>query len=168
MRPYKRARLGVGLKMQAPCVFPTLSVQENIWLAAYTADRNASRATARSRELSGWLGLTLPADLAGSQSHGTQQVLEVMMVLAARPDVVLLDEPAAGMTSDETAVLADAIRDLGRERTVVVVEHDMDFVERLESDVTLLVEGSVFLEGSMEDLRADQRVLDIYLGRAVS
>ncbi|TDD10255.1 ATP-binding cassette domain-containing protein [Nonomuraea deserti] len=168
MRPYKRARLGVGLKMQAPCVFPTLSVQENIWLAAYSADRNAARATARSRELSGWLGLTLPADLAGAQSHGTQQVLEVMMVLAARPGVVLLDEPAAGMTSNETAALADAIRDLGRERTVVVVEHDMEFVESLESDVTLLVEGSVFLEGSMEDLRADQRVLDIYLGRAVS
>jgi ABC-type uncharacterized transport system ATPase subunit len=99
-------------------------------------------------------------------SHGERQWLEIGMVVAGGPRVILLDEPTAGMSREETARTADLITALGEHATVVVVEHDMEFVRLLGVPVTVLHEGRVFAQGSLADIRKDDRVLDIYLGRA--
>ena len=98
-------------------------------------------------------------------SHGGQQWLEIGMVVAADPDVILLDEPTAGMTREETFRTADLVKALGERTAVIVVEHDMEFVRALDAPVTMFHEGRVFARGSLAELREDDRVLDVYLGR---
>ena len=104
-------------------------------------------------------------ELAGALSHGQKQWLEIGMLLAQDPKVLLVDEPAAGMTDAETAETADLLKGLAGEHSVVVVEHDMDFVRALGVKVTVLHEGSVLAEGSLDFVSNDQRVIDVYLGR---
>lgn len=112
------------------------------------------------------LGMRNSASRPASElSHGEQQWLDLGMVLALAPDVILLDEPAAGMTNEERRQLSHMVRALARTASVVVVEHDMDFVRTLDADVTVLHQGEVFARGDIESLRQDDRVLDIYLGR---
>ena len=165
-RPDQRARRGIGIKLQGGSLYPELSCLENVWLAAYAATRSSRLATERAAELLDWLGLLPRApEPAGILSHGEQQWLEIGMVLAAEPAVVLLDEPTAGMTRDETAQTADLITVLGEYVSVVVVEHDMEFVRRLDVPVTVFHQGRIFAQGSLDELRRDERVLDIYLGR---
>jgi len=113
-----------------------------------------------------WLGLAdRAAEPAGILSHGEQQWIEIGMVLAAEPSIILLDEPTAGMSRQETARTAQLVSALGEHVCVVVVEHDMEFVRRLDVPVTVFHQGSVFAQGSLAELRQDERVLDIYLGR---
>ncbi|MEV6344309.1 ATP-binding cassette domain-containing protein [Actinoplanes sp. NPDC051851] len=164
LRPEKRARLGLGIKTQVPSIYPELSVAENVWIAAYGAGPDAEK---RVAEVLAGLRLTGKAQLpAGALAHGEQQWLEIGMVLVRRPRVVLLDEPTAGMTRAETSRYVELIAVLARSATVLVVEHDMEFVRDLGAPVTMLHEGTVFAEGSIAELRADDRVLDVYLGRA--
>lgn len=165
-RPDERARRGIGIKLQIGSIYGELSCFENLWLAAYAATRSSRVASERVVELLRWLGLQERAhEPAGILSHGEQQWLEMGMVLAAEPSIVLLDEPTAGMTREETARTAGLVTALGEHVTVVVVEHDMDFVRRLDVPVTVFHRGGVFAQGSLEELRKDERVLDIYLGR---
>jgi branched-chain amino acid transport system permease protein len=165
-RPDQRARRGIGIKLQVGSLYPELSCLENVWLAAYAATRSSRLATERAAEVLDWLGLLPRApEPAGILSHGEQQWLEIGMVLAAEPAVVLLDEPTAGMTRDETAQTADLVTALGEHVSVVVVEHDMEFVRRLDVPVTVFHQGRIFAQGSLDELRRDERVLDIYLGR---
>jgi urea transport system ATP-binding protein len=156
------ARAGVRRKFQKPSVFMALTVAENLDIGA-----GAARSPARIAELAELIGLSdrLPR-LAGTLAHGQKQWLEIGMVLAASPRVLMLDEPVAGLTDAETERTADLVRRLrAPDRAIVVVEHDMDFVERIADRVTVLHEGRTLFEGTMADARRDQRVIDVYLGR---
>jgi branched-chain amino acid transport system ATP-binding protein len=158
------ARLGVGTKTQVPQLFDDLSVLENVWLAAF---RNQGRK--RSAEQIGdsldELGMSAYRhDIVGRLAHGLRQRVEIAMVLAGRPRLILLDEPAAGMSDGEVDQIVSVIKTIGRERTVLVVEHDMRFVRAVGTRLTVFHQGRVFLEGAPHDVLADDRVRKIYFG----
>ena len=164
--PFRRVRMGLGIKNQRAQVFADLDVRRNLWVAAYSRGRDARMADRITTEMLHMLGMRNSASRPASElSHGEQQWLDLGMVLALGPDVILLDEPAAGMTHEERGQLSHMVRALARTASVVVVEHDMDFVRTLDADVTVLHQGEVFARGDIETLRRDDRVLDIYLGR---
>jgi urea transport system ATP-binding protein len=168
------AALGIGRKFQKPTVFDSHTVFDNIELALKT-DRRARaalwwRETAdERRRIDGILEiirLTAVRDrLAGSLSHGQKQWLEIGMLLAQDPKLLLVDEPAAGMTDAETRQTAELLKAINREHTVVVVEHDMTFVRDLGVKVTCLHEGAVLAEGTIDQVSANERVVEVYLGR---
>jgi branched-chain amino acid transport system permease protein len=168
-RPEARARRGLGIKMQVPSYYRDLTVFENLWLASYAAVGNVQRADEQAARALRWLGIQERAgDLARTLSHGEHQWLEIGMVVAGSPSVVLLDEPTAGMTREETHRTVEMINAMSRHATVVVVEHDMEFLRKLDAPVTMFHQGSVFARGSIEELRRDERVLEIYIGRGAS
>jgi urea transport system ATP-binding protein len=168
------AELGIGRKFQTPTVFDMHTVEDNV-LLALKDDRRPfsalfSRRTASERERIDALleRVRLTAHRrrnAGELSHGQKQWLEIGMLLAQEPKLLLVDEPAAGMTDQETADTADLLRDIARTRAVVVVEHDMTFVRDLDVKVTCLHEGSVLAEGPLDVVSANERVIEVYLGR---
>jgi len=169
------ARLGVGRKFQRPTVFPYQSVSDNLGLALaghrspWQALRYRASAADRERvaELLALTGLEdAGSDYAGSLSHGQTQWLEIGMLLAQDPRVLLIDEPVAGMTQQETERTAELLRSLVPERSVVVVEHDMVFVREIARTVTVLHEGHVLTEGTMDAVQADPQVRKVYLGDA--
>ncbi len=171
----QRALAGIGRKFQKPSVFEALTVAENLDLAlrqhrgSLLREVLASRAgkqAAIGRVLE-TIGMAGRRDaLAGVLSHGQKQWLEIGMVLLGEPKVLLLDEPVAGMSDEETAQTAALLHTLrGPGRSIVVVEHDMDFVEQVADTVTVLHEGRTLFEGSMADARADRRVIEVYIGR---
>jgi branched-chain amino acid transport system permease protein len=163
---FERVRSGLGVKMQAPQVFDNLTVANNMWVAAYSMERDRSAATRKVAGVLELLGLVHKAEFrAGLLSHGEQQWLDIGMVLCLSPSVILLDEPAAGMTAADRWALAEMIRSLAVSAAVVVVEHDMDFVRSLSAEVIVLHQGELFARGSIDDLRQNEAVLDIYLGR---
>lgn len=163
--PHAIARLGVGIKTQVPSLFDGLSVHENIWLAARQerTARDAARAlddTVERLRLGNLLRATV-----GQLAHGQRQTVEIAMVLAQDPWLVLLDEPAAGMTQDEVGRLAGLIRDINRSATVIVVDHDMQFIRMIAGTVTVLSQGAVLMQDSMDAVVADARVREVYLGK---
>jgi urea transport system ATP-binding protein len=168
------AELGVGRKFQTPTVFDMHSVEDNL-LLALKSERGPfstlfSRRTVRDRERINALLERVRLSThrhrkAGELSHGQKQWLEIGMLLAQEPKLLLVDEPAAGMTDQETADTADLLRDIARTRSVVVVEHDMTFVRELGVKVTCLHEGSVLAEGPLDVVSANERVIEVYLGR---
>ncbi|WP_423917018.1 ATP-binding cassette domain-containing protein [Candidatus Poriferisodalis sp.] len=163
--PYRRARSGIGIKLQVASIYKTLTARENLWLACYAKARTVESARNRSADLLEWLGLSDDAERpAGTLSHGQQQWLEIGMVVAGDPGIVLLDEPTAGMTRDETERTASLVTELGEQASVIVVEHDMEFVRQLGAPVTVLHMGSVFAQGTFGELSDDERIIDIYLG----
>lgn len=163
---FDRVRKGMGVKNQKPQVFGENTVMENLWIAAYARTKDGKQADAVSQRILGMLGMEGQSRVeASALSHGQQQWLDIGMVLCLAPRVVLLDEPAAGMTNEETRELSLLVRTLAKHTTVVVVEHDMEFVRTLEGHVTVLHQGKLFAEGDIETLRANDAVLDIYLGR---
>jgi urea transport system ATP-binding protein len=101
---------------------------------------------------------------AGSLSHGQKQWLEIAMLVGQDPDLLLVDEPVAGLTDEETDLTADLLKSLAGDHTVLVIEHDMEFIRRLESPVTVLHQGHVLCEGTMDQVQADPRVIEVYLG----
>ncbi|WP_333832386.1 urea ABC transporter ATP-binding protein UrtD [Rubrimonas sp.] len=168
------ARLGVGRKFQKPTVFETLSVEDNLLLALKGArgvlDVLLARLSgAERRRIDELLGLIRlgdrRAEMAADLSHGQKQWLEIGMLLAQDPKVLLVDEPVAGMTDVETMQTAELLREVAGAHSVVVVEHDMAFVRELGVKVSVLHEGSVLAEGSIDHVSADQKVIDVYLGR---
>ena len=168
------AELGIGRKFQKPTVFETQTVHDNLELAL-KADRSVRASLLwmlsndASRRIDEILGITRLGDhaneIAGSLSHGQKQWLEIGMLLAQDPKLLLVDEPAAGMTDDETAETARLLKEIAESHSVVVVEHDMTFVRDLGVKVTVLHEGSVLAEGSLDAVSADKRVIEVYLGR---
>ncbi|HET7397632.1 MAG TPA: ATP-binding cassette domain-containing protein [Intrasporangium sp.] len=165
--PHRRAQLGLGIKTQVPSVYNEMTIRENVWLAAYAKSRSVGRADAITAAVLRDFGIAERQEtLVGDLAHGQRQWLEIAMVVAGHPEVVLLDEPTAGMTREETSRTVRLVQDLAKGATVVVVEHDMDFVRQLGSDVVMLHQGQVFRRGSIEELRHDEQVLDIYLGKA--
>jgi len=168
------AALGIGRKFQKPTVFEPHTVWDNL-LLALAGDRRP-RFTLWARETSEEQDkiedilrtirlMDLRQHRAGDLSHGQKQWLEIGMLLAQEPQLLLVDEPVAGMTDAETAQTADLLREINRSKSVVVVEHDMDFVRALGVKVTVLHEGSVLSEGSIDHVSEDPRVIEVYLGR---
>lgn len=172
--PHRLAQLGVGRKFQTPAIFPSLSVYHNLEASGSYRDRGMdlllpARARIRERvaEVLDVSGLGTVANLrAGILSHGQQQWLEIGMLLMHRPRLLLLDEPVAGLTRaerDRTSELLHAIKD---DCAILIVEHDMAFVRQFDANVTVLHQGRVLVEGPMATVQADERVIDVYLGRA--
>jgi urea transport system ATP-binding protein len=168
------ARLGIGRKFQRPTVFEPLSVHDNL-LLALNGDRSPrfalwERETPEERvrlnEILQITRLIAERDRRGAElSHGQKQWLEIGMLLAQDPRLLLVDEPVAGMTDAETEQTAALLREINQTRTVVVVEHDMAFVRALDVKVTVLHEGSVIAEGAIDEVSSDPRVIEVYLGR---
>ena len=168
------ADVGIGRKFQKPTVFENLTVFDNLELALKTDKRVR-------RSVLAWLGddqrdkiadtlrlihLDAAADrAAGLLSHGQKQWLEIGMLLVQDPKLLLLDEPVAGMTDDETARTGELFKSLAGQHSLVVVEHDMAFIEQLGGKVTVLHEGSVLAEGDLATVQGDERVIEVYLGR---
>ena len=162
--PHAVAGLGVGIKTQVPNLFDALSVEENIWLAARRW-LDAPRAKAATAETVERVRLgDIRRRPVGTLAHGQRQWVELGMVVAARPWLVLLDEPAAGMTEEETAFTADIIREINRTASLIIVEHDMAFVRALADIVTVFHRGAILIEGSMDAVSADPTVREVYLG----
>jgi urea transport system ATP-binding protein len=168
------ASLGIGRKFQKPTVFESHTVRDNLELAvaggrepfAALFRRPDPRAAERIEEILATVRLSDRRDvLARHLSHGQKQWLEIGMLLAQEPKLLLVDEPAAGMTDAETAATAELLKGIAREKSVIVVEHDMDFVRSLDVRVTVLHEGSVLSEGTLDHVSADPRVVEVYLGR---
>jgi urea transport system ATP-binding protein len=165
---------GIGRKFQKPTVFAHHTVYENLELAQ-KADKRVwstlrARLDSRARDR---IAVTLETiklhgeagRLAGLLSHGQKQWLEIGMLLMQEPQLLLLDEPVAGMTDDETMRSADLFLSLAGKYTLIVVEHDMDFVRKIAQKVTVLHEGSVLAEGSMDEITANEQVIEVFLGR---
>jgi len=168
------AREGVGRKFQRPTVFEDQTVAENLTMALKAARgpfsvmwwKPSGDSVARVAELAVEVGLAEQLGRkSGELSHGQKQWLEIGMLLAQEPRLLLVDEPAAGMTLAERKQTTALLRRLAQRHAVVVVEHDMDFVRRLDCKVTVLHEGSVLAEGSLDHVTANPQVVEVYLGR---
>ena len=168
------ATLGIGRKFQKPTVFEMHTVEDNLALALKNDRRFhatlkwfESRAEKdRVNQILDTIRLGSQRDsLASSLSHGQKQWLEIGMLLAQEPKLLLVDEPVAGMTDAETRQTVELLKEINRERTIVVVEHDMTFVRDLDVRVTVLHEGSVLAEGSIDQVSTNERVIEVYLGR---
>src|SRR5438093_1900311 len=167
------AQAGIGRKFQKPTVFEQLTVFENLELALW-GDKSfwkalIARLTSSERQhiddVLDLIGLTgHRAVLAGTLSHGQKQWLEIGMLLMQEPELLLVDEPVAGMTPQETERTAELLLSLRAEHTLIVVEHDMDFVRSIARRVTVLHEGRVLAEGDMDQVQKDPRVIEVYLG----
>lgn len=166
LAPCDRVKLGMGIKLQVAKILEELTVHDNLWLAAYGTSRDKAVAEHRVAEILNVIGLTEKSTVLASElSHGEQQWLDIGMVLCLEPKLIFLDEPAAGMTGIERRRTVEILLLLSKYIGVVVVEHDMDFIRDLDSPVTVLHQGGVFANGSIDDLRNNDDVLDIYLGR---
>jgi urea transport system ATP-binding protein len=168
------AELGIGRKFQKPTVFDMHTVEDNLLLALKNDRRvratllwqSSAPQEQRIDEVLDIIRLkSLRSRVAGSLSHGQKQWLEIGMLLAQEPKLLLVDEPVAGMTDAETRQTAELLREINATKTVIVVEHDMAFVRDLGVKVTCLHEGSVLAEGSIDQVSANERVVEVYLGR---
>ncbi len=168
------SRLGVGRKFQTPSVFDSLTVYENLEIALpgrHNLWRNLWNKTSseerdKIHQIMNRVHLTEHRGIQAKYlSHGQRQCLEISMLVLAEPDLLLVDEPAAGLTDDETALMAELLLELRGQHTIIVIEHDMDFVRRLDAGVTVLNEGKIMAEGSMDEIQANADVVEAYLGR---
>ena len=173
---YKIARLGIGRKFQTPRVYLNLTVRENLDLVS-NRNKNVFATLFKKpkltekRTVAGLLttiGLETKANaLAALLSHGEKQRLEIGMLVAQSPDLLLVDEPAAGLTDEETENVGSLLLALAQSHTIIAIEHDMEFVRQIANDrVTVLHQGSVLCEGTMDEVQNDPRVIEVYLGEA--
>ncbi|ADO43443.1 urea ABC transporter ATP-binding protein UrtD [Ketogulonicigenium vulgare] len=174
MNEAKIARMGLGRKFQRPTVFEAQTVRDNLLMAlknprapfAVLLSRPTAADILRMEEIAVEVGLSAHLHrISGELSHGQKQWLEIGMLLAQEPRLLLVDEPAAGMTPAEREHTTDLLKRMAQTRAVVVVEHDMEFIRRLDCRVTVLHEGRVLAEGSLDHVTANQEVIDVYLGR---
>ena len=166
--PHQVARMGIGIKTQVPNVFDGLDVEENIWLSA-SQSASAKRARVITSEVVERLELgEVRKSQLGSLAHGQRQLVELGMVLAGEPWLVILAEPTAGMTQDEVVRTADVIREINQSATMIVVEHDMQFIRMIAQKVTVFHQGEILVEGNMDEISSDHRVREVYLGHRKS
>lgn len=168
------ARLGIGRKFQTPRVYLNLTVRDNLDLACNPAKNVFATlfgrpSSADRRQVSGLLetiGLEAKADLpANLLSHGEKQRLEIGMLVAQSPSLLLVDEPVAGLTDEETENIGNLLLALAASHSIIVIEHDMEFVRQIARQVTVLHQGSVLCEGTMDEVQNDPRVIEVYLGQ---
>ena len=174
LNEYQINRLGIGRKFQTPSVYVDHTVFENIWLSlegsrtVWSTLFSKINSTQRDRidEVLKTVGLLQKADSkAGNLSHGQKQWLEIGMLLAQNPKLLLVDEPAAGMTDEETHKTGELLMSLAGKHSIIVIEHDMVFVRQIARTVTVLHQGHVLCEGTVDEVQADERVIEVYLGR---
>jgi branched-chain amino acid transport system ATP-binding protein/urea transport system ATP-binding protein len=165
MQTHQIAQLGVGIKTQIPSLFDNLTVRENIWLSA--RKRNSrTEADSIADDVLETIKLTDEAKSEVAKlSHGQRQWVELGVVIAAKPRLILLDEPAAGMTGHERERTADLIKDINKHCAMIVVEHDMEFIKMIAKTVTVFNRGEVLMEDTVDKVLSDQRVKDVYLGK---
>ncbi len=174
-REHRIARMGIGRKFQSPRVFENLSVYDNLALAVSKPKKPLPLLLGKIKgfqsdkidQLMNIVNLlTRKNVLAGSLSHGQKQWLEIAMLVGQDPDLLLVDEPVAGLTDEETELTADLLKSLSGQNTVLVIDHDMEFIRRLDSPVTVLHQGAVLCEGNMQTIQNDSRVIEVYLGKS--
>lgn len=174
---YQIARIGIGRKFQTPRVYLNLTPRENleltcnrqknIWPTLFGRFSNAERHTVGG--LLETIGLTASADISAARlSHGEKQRLEIGMLVAQSPDLLLVDEPVAGLTDEETENVGNLLLALAQSHSIMVIEHDMEFVRQIAQKVTVLHQGSVLCEGNIEEVQNDPRVIEVYLGHQES
>jgi urea transport system ATP-binding protein len=174
LNEYQINRLGIGRKFQTPSVYTDHTVYENVllslqgsrsvWSTLFSRVTPAQRD--RIQEVLETIGLAAKADVkAGLLAHGQKQWLEIGMLLAQNPKLLLVDEPAAGMTDEETAKTGELLISLAGKHSIVVIEHDMVFVRQIARKVTVLHQGHVLCEGSVDEVQNNERVIEVYLGR---
>ncbi len=173
-REHKIARLGIGRKFQSPRIFEKLTVFENLAIAVSKPKRPLSLIfgsltkdqRAKINHLIKIINLQKNTNIAaGLLSHGQKQWLEITMLVAQNPDLLLVDEPVAGLTDEESELTADLLKSLSGEHTVLVIDQDMEFIRRRESKVTVLHQGHVLCEGSMKEIQDNPKVIEVYLGK---
>jgi urea transport system ATP-binding protein len=174
LKDFKIVHIGISRKFQTPSIFQNLTVYENLIIAlkqdkGLWATITAKITKNQQKDIDEMLQLTGLIDekdqQAGALSHGQKQWLEIAMVLLQDPGLVLLDEPIAGMSKVERLKTGEMIREIAKDRTVLIVEHDMDFVKEYADIVTVMHEGKLLCQGSMEEIQNDPRVREVYLGR---
>ncbi|MFT3777970.1 MAG: urea ABC transporter ATP-binding protein UrtD [Ottowia sp.] len=173
MAEYKRVRMGIGRKFQTPSIYENLTVFKNLEVS-YPAGRSVFGALAfkctdevkaRVQAVAEDIGLADRLDTeAGLLSHGQKQWLEIGMLLMQNPELLMLDEPIAGMSARERELTAELLKRICQNRSVIVIEHDMDFVKQIAHKVTVMHQGKILAEGSMEKVQSDPAVIDVYLG----
>lgn len=173
MAEHKRVRLGIGRKFQTPSIYENLTVFQNLEVS-YPEGRSVFGALAfecddkvnqRVQAVAEDIGLAERLqDEAGLLSHGQKQWLEIGMLLMQEPQLLMLDEPIAGMSARERELTAELLKRICRNRAVIVIEHDMDFVKQIAHKVTVMHQGKILAEGPMEKVQADPKVIDVYLG----
>jgi len=165
MQTHAIAELGVGIKTQIPNLYDNLCVRENIWLSARRHNTRA-QANAIAEEIMESIEVShLANEDVARLSHGQRQRIELGMVVAGKPRLILLDEPAAGMTGEERVKTAELIRKINQTAALIVVEHDMEFIRMIAKTVTVFNRGQVLMEDTLETVLNDQRVKDVYLGK---
>ena len=174
-KEFRIARKGIGRKFQSPRIFENLSVQENLALAVSRPKTPLSllmnnlkvKHLDQIQHLMSIVNLQSKANIrAGALSHGQKQWLEIAMLVGQDPDLLLVDEPVAGLTDEETDLTADLLKSLAGDHTVLVIDHDMEFIRRLDCPVSVLHQGHVLKEGSMSDIQKDPLVIEVYLGKS--
>jgi urea transport system ATP-binding protein len=170
---FRRVRLGIGRKFQTPSIYENLNVFQNLEVSfpqgrsvlGALAFKCTDEVTARVQAVAQDIGLADRLDAeAGLLSHGEKQWLEIGMLLVQEPELLLLDEPIVGMSARERELTAELLQRICRNRAVIVIEHDMDFVKRIAHKVTVMHQGRILAEGPMEKVQADPKVIDVYLG----
>ena len=174
LNEYQINRLGIGRKFQTPSVYIDHTVFENLWLSlegtrsvwSTLFSRITPSQRERIHEVMKTIGLTSRAnEKAGSLSHGQKQWLEIGMLLAQNPKLLLVDEPAAGMTDEETRETGELLMSLAGQHSIIVIEHDMVFVRQIARKVTVLHQGHILCEGTVDEVQNNERVIEVYLGR---
>ena len=174
LNEYQINRLGIGRKFQTPSVYGEHTVFENIWLSlegtrsvwSTLFSRSTPAQRERIQEVLKTVGLSDKAQTkAGALAHGQKQWLEIGMLLAQNPRLLLVDEPAAGMTDEETHKTGELLMSLAGKHSVIVIEHDMVFVRQIARKVTVLHQGTMLCEGTVDEVQNDERVVEVYLGR---
>lgn len=165
LKSFQRIRRGMSVKFQVPGIFKALSARQNLEIALQHHLEGGSLAAEADRLLA-FLNLSEAAEqLAGSLSHGQKQWLEIGMAISLKPKLLLLDEPTAGMSPEETHATGEIVKTLNADGvTILAVEHDMSFVRQVARRVTVLHLGRIFAQGTMDEIVADERVTEIYLG----
>ncbi len=174
LNEYQINRIGIGRKFQTPSVYIDHTIFDNLWLSLEGSrsvlntlfSRISSPQRDRIHELLKTIGLTDKAQSkAGALAHGQKQWLEIGMLLAQNPKLLLVDEPAAGMTDEETAKTGELLMSLAGKHSIIVIEHDMVFVRQIARKVTVLHQGHMLCEGTVDEVQNNERVIEVYLGR---
>lgn len=164
--PHRVSRLGIGIKNQVPDVYDNLSVRESIWLSARFRHGRCKARSVTDTLIERFRLEAIAAARVGELAHGQRQWIEFGMVLALEPKLILLDEPTAGMSAEEIGRTAELIRQAATTSTIIVVEHDMQFIRQIADLVTVFHQGRILAEGRMEEIQANPAVQEVYLGRS--
>jgi branched-chain amino acid transport system ATP-binding protein len=168
LQAHEIARLGIGIKTQVPSVFDGLSVRDNLWIAAARHKKGKAINQAVEAQIERLMLSQFAHSLTGRLAHGQRQRVELGLVLCGEPNLVLLDEPAAGMTAEERVQTAELIREINRDHPLIVVEHDMAFIRTIARRITVFNQGTILLEGDIDQVFSSQAVRDVYLGKKVA